>query len=166
MMSTILSNSDIKSIHLLISTLKNGNKKNRKKMAEKAKEILQLKYKVIGCGKQRIVYDLQNGYVLKIAFCKLGIKSNETEFKMYNIHCPPELRKHLCPVIELGQGWIIMRKMESEVPMNKDFDKMLTELKNKFLMYGINPNDLTKYNLALSETGTITVIDYGNFKLK
>ena len=165
-MSRILSNSDIKSIHLWISTMKNYNRKGRIKTGKNAKTILQLKYKMIGLGNHRIVYDLKNGYVLKVALRKQGIKNNETEFKIYNIHCPPKLRKHLCPVIEFGQGWIIMEKMVSKIPINKKYDKMHAELKNKFVMYGIYPKDMHRGNLALSETGQITVIDYGNFKLK
>jgi hypothetical protein len=77
---------------------KNGSKSQR---ANKAKEILQLKYKKIGNGWQRIVYDLNNGYVLKVALTKKGIQCNKKEFKIYN-HCRADLRKHLCPVKEVG----------------------------------------------------------------
>ncbi|WP_264739400.1 hypothetical protein [Cytobacillus firmus] len=129
----------------------------------RAQGILKLKYKVIGGGSHRIVYDLQNGYVLKIALRKRGFKSNKAEYNLY-INCPPELQKHFCPVVELGDGWIIMQKMVIGVPGSSEYEKKISNLGNLLLSYGIEPLDFKRKNLALTQDGEITVIDYGNFK--
>jgi hypothetical protein len=39
-------------------------------------------------------------------------------------------------------------------------------LKNRFEKAGIIPKDLKRNNLAMSETGEIVVLDYGNFIMK
>ncbi|MBY0062107.1 hypothetical protein H7K08_09760 [Priestia aryabhattai] len=137
---------------------KNSIKSQR---ANKAKEILQLKYKNIGNGWQRIVYDLNNGYVLKVALTKKGIQCNKREFKIYN-HCLADLRKHLCRVKEVGHGWIIMKKMSIKVP-KRIYQEKLPRLKKKFLAAGIKPRDMSNSNVRLSKKGKITVIDYGHF---
>lgn len=48
-----------------------------------AGEIKKNKYKQLGIGSSRYVYDLENGYVLKIAKDIRGIYQNEIEFKIY-----------------------------------------------------------------------------------
>jgi hypothetical protein len=77
--------------------------KSKSERASRAKTILQLKHEMIGNGRNRIVYDLNNRYVLKIAITKWGIQNNKTEFKIYK-HCPVGLREHLCLVKEAGHG--------------------------------------------------------------
>jgi len=160
-LSVFLSNWEIKSINLWLSKMHHYKDNSKSQRANKAKEILQLEHKMIGNGRNRIVYDLNNGYVLKVALTEWGIQSNKTEFKIYN-HCPVDLREHLCLVKEDGHGWIIMKKMEIEVP-DEIYNKELTQLKNKFLAAGIKPKDMWKSNMRLSKKGKITVVDYGNF---
>ncbi|KRD85895.1 hypothetical protein ASE51_27300 [Bacillus sp. Root147] len=160
-MSVFLSNLEIQSINLWLSIMHHYKDTSKSQRANKAKEILQLKYKKIGNGRQRIVYDLNNGYVLKVALTEFGIQNNKTEFKIYN-HCRANLRKHLCPVKEVGHGWIIMKKMDIKVP-DGIYNKELTQLKNKFLAAGIRPRDMGNSNIRLSKKGKITVVDYGNF---
>jgi len=137
--------------------------RDKKRKAEKAKSILKLEYKMIGYGEHRIVYDLNNKYVLKIAITKWGLKSNKAEFEIYK-NCPPELREHLCPAKELGYGWIIMKKISLKVPENEIYDEKLSQLKNRFLKAGIIAKDINRYNMRLSEEDKIIIIDYGNFK--
>ncbi|MDD9781738.1 hypothetical protein PVE99_04920 [Priestia megaterium] len=156
-----MSNLEIQSINLWLSKIHHNKDTSKSQRANKAKTILQLKYQKIGNGRQRIVYDLNNGYVLKVALTKKGIQCNKREFKIYN-HCRADLRKHLCPVKEVGRFWIIMEKMDIKVP-NGIYNKEVTQLKNKFLAAGIRPRDMGNSNIRLSKKGKITVIDYGHF---
>jgi hypothetical protein len=128
----------------------------------KCKRRLKLNYKVIGNGKHRIVYDLNNGYVLKVAITNWGVENNKTEFDMYT-NCPRQLRNNLCPVKEHGEGWIIMNKVDTNTPVDSKYKKKLRQLKKEFIENGINPKDMWRENLALSEEMEIIVIDYGNF---
>ncbi|MFS0907471.1 hypothetical protein AB3N02_31365 [Priestia aryabhattai] len=72
-MSVFLSNWEIKPIKLWLLKMHHYKDKSKSERANKAKTILQLKHKMIGNGRNRIVYDLNNGYVLKIAITKWGI---------------------------------------------------------------------------------------------
>ncbi|MDN3365439.1 hypothetical protein QU577_27120 [Priestia megaterium] len=160
-MSVFLSNWDIQSINLWLSKMHHYKDTSKSQRANESDVILQLTYRKIGNGRHRIVFDLNNGYVLKVALTKKGIQCNETEFKIYN-HCRADLRKHLCRVKEVGHGWIVMKKMENEVPVEIS-NKELIPLKNKFSDVGIKPRDMGNSNIRLSKKGKITVVDYGNF---
>ena len=81
----ILSNRDKQSIDLWISKM---NHYEGYQKAEDAKRTLQFKYKIIGYGWHRIVYDLNNGYILKVSTSNHGLESNTTEYKVYT-NCPP-----------------------------------------------------------------------------
>jgi len=120
-----------------------------------------LTYPKLGNGRHRIVFDFNNGYVLKVALTKKGIQCNETEFKIYN-HCQADLRKHLCQVKEVGHGWIVMKKIDIEVPVEISSEELIP-LKNKFRDARIKPRDMGNSNIRLSKKGKITVVDYGNF---
>ncbi|PLS18766.1 hypothetical protein CVD28_06525 [Bacillus sp. M6-12] len=118
----ILSNDDLMSINLWILNLEHQRIKDsatKLKVAAQAEESLNLNYKLIGSGRGRIVFDLYNEYVLKIAISHRGIKSNLREIDIY-MHCPDDLRKHLCPVVDFGVGWIIMKKFGSTLPKKKN----------------------------------------------
>lgn len=130
-----------------------------------AKNVLKLKYKIIGNGHNRIVYDLKNGNVLKVAISNLGLRNNKIEFRIYR-KCPGHLRKYLCPVKKKGRGWIVMRKIETKVPVNKRYDTQIDQLRQRFIEAGIKPEDMmNRANLALSKDRQIIVIDYGNFSI-
>lgn len=72
--SLFLSDRDIHSIKLWLSRMKTPKnvKIKRKEKGIRAESILQLKYDMIGSGSHRIVYDLQNDYVLKIVISRKG----------------------------------------------------------------------------------------------
>lgn len=129
---------------------------------ERAIKSLKLKYTIIGNGKNRIVFDLENGYVLKVALNNWGMMSNKKEYKLF-FNSPSHIQKHLCPVIESGYGWIIMKKMTQKIPSDKEYDKKISQLIKIFKENGIEPKDIKEKNLALSENGEFIVIDYGNF---
>ena len=129
-----------------------------------AKNTLNFKYKMIGHGFNRIVYDLDNGYILKIALSYVGLIGNANEAYLYN-NCNDEVKKYFCPVKEFGTGWIIMKKMDTKVSYTIMEYTKLIELELKFLSYGIIPIDLRLANVAFSEDDEMVVIDYGLFTM-
>lgn len=157
----MLSKRNIESIESWISKMDHYKFQDRKQKIKIAKRTLQFKYKIIGYGWHRIVYDLNNGYVLKVAISDHGLKSNETEYKIYT-NCPYELRQYLCPIKKLGYGWLIMMKMEYDVSKERYIEE-ISRLKNKFQVAGIIPYDLKSLNVKQSKEGKITIIDYGDF---
>ena len=129
-----------------------------------ANNTLKFKYKMIGNGCNRIVYDLDNGYILKIALSDVGIIGNANEAYLYN-NCNEEVKKYLCPVEEFGSGWIIMKRMETNASQAIMEYTRLIELELIFLSYGIIPTDLRLANVAYSEDNEMVVIDYGLFTM-
>ncbi|MGG4263864.1 hypothetical protein [Peribacillus simplex] len=138
--------------------------KTPRQMASVASKTLKFKYKMIGNGLNRVVYDLNNGYILKIALSELGLISNANEASIYN-NCKEEVRKYLCPIKEHGTGWIIMKKVDTKVsnPI-KEYTKLI-KLDLKFLRYGIIPIDLRLDNVGFTENNEMVVIDYGLFTM-
>ncbi|WP_409304212.1 hypothetical protein [Peribacillus sp. SCS-155] len=173
MSSTFLTETDLLSIEKWISCM--GPKiisgtQSRKKRTKQAKAALNLEYEQIDSGKHRIVYDIGDGYVVKIAMSVRGLRCNKIEWDMYNT-CPQILRKHLCPIAEYGHGWIIMKKMDTRVAENEIYDKKLADMEELFLSHGIRTSDVRldsnapkRRNVALTEQDEIVFIDYGNFK--
>jgi hypothetical protein len=173
--SKYLSDTDIEQIAVWVAQIdKVKIKLGEEKIdtTNKATSIMQLNYHIIGGGKHRIVFDLNNEYVLKVAISEWGLLSNENEFVFYH-HCTDHLRKYLCPAVELGRGWLIMKKMLIKVPEDEESHKKLSLLEAKFVENGIIPGDVRRKkvkpggikrgNLALSDEGEIVIIDYGNF---
>ncbi|MFY4775348.1 hypothetical protein [Metabacillus sp. RGM 3146] len=158
--SRILTTKQISSIHAWIAQM--GQHRLIHQKLQVSKQVLKLEYPVIGNGFNRIVYDLNNGTVLKVALSEWGYKSNETEAQIYK-SCNRHVKPNLCKVIESGHGWIIMKKMCRKVPLTLLHVRTLVELEVKFLMNGIIPIDLRLANVALSEENDIVVIDYGMF---
>ncbi|MFD0710672.1 hypothetical protein [Paenibacillus sp. GCM10027626] len=162
--SKILSERDLQSIRHWISRMKifrHLGEEKKKVVAEKA---LHLNYKMIGSGKTRIVYDLGNGYVVKVALSKRGLTSNWKEYDLYN-RCSSKLRKHLCPVIEYGKGWIIMKNVKRMAALTEKYERKLPRLRRRFSREGITARSLRSKNLALSKADKrIIVIDYGSFR--
>ncbi|MFC5711768.1 hypothetical protein ACFPU1_03135 [Thalassorhabdus alkalitolerans] len=163
--SNLLSSREIQSIQLWISKLKRYKDLSTEEKVIKCKRRLKFSYNVIGFGKHRIVYDLNNGYVLKVAITRWGIENNKTEYNIY-YNCPEHLQINLCPVLEHGDGWIIMKKADTNIPVDSRFKDKIRKLKKEFINHGIDPKDLWSANLALSEKLEIIVIDYGNFQKK
>jgi len=56
--------------------------KNKIDFNEISLNIKRRYYKFIGIGSGRIVYDLENGYVVKVANNNKGIAQNKTEYKI------------------------------------------------------------------------------------
>ena len=158
----LLTPSELHSINSWISSMKKWENKGNYSKVTMAKRTLRLRYRFLGKGYTRIVYDMGKNYVLKVALSDLGLKCNKTECEIFT-HSPPDIKKNLCPVIQYGNGWIIMKKIPNKVPDNNRFNNQILQLQNKFISHGIIPNDFKKANLAFSKEQILTVIDYGNF---
>jgi hypothetical protein len=130
--------------------------------------------KFIGSGARRLVYDLGNGNVLKVAKSIYGIKSNKTEVIMYQ-SSPTPLKKYLGKVIDYGSGydWLIMKKYMLEFPSSKQYKRNIHQVRVKFKKNGILPFEcVDRYgnanyqNLRLRDNNKTVIIDYGNFKYR
>ncbi|PLT35090.1 hypothetical protein [Bacillus sp. V5-8f] len=160
--SHFLTSKDIKSIHEWMAIYRRYLLYTPWQKKQLALRTLTLPYKVIGNGLNRMVYDLDNGYVLKIALSEIGVISNSQEFNLYQTS-DSTIRKYLAPVMEMGQGWIVMKKMDHKVPINLVSLQNLTELTMKFLLHRVVPVDLRLGNVALTNDNQMIVIDYGLF---
>ncbi len=72
-------------------------------------------FNIEGIGSSRYVFSINKELVLKYAYRKAGITQSEVEFKVYN-NCNDQCKKLLCPIIELKDKILIMKKA---VPLNK-----------------------------------------------
>jgi hypothetical protein len=128
--------------------------------------------KIIGEGVTRIVFDLENGCVIKVAKTVHGINGNNAEAIIYKL-APPTIRKHLAKVIKHGSDWLIMKKYDLTIPKSKSYKRKLSILIAKLQKEGIIYADITRghnkpnrKNLRIDRDGKIIVIDYGNFTRK
>ncbi|RKN64598.1 hypothetical protein [Paenibacillus ginsengarvi] len=128
--------------------------------------------KVVGGGMSRIVYDLGNGYVLKIAQSKDGIISNKREVTIYK-SAPLILKKHLGHIKKYGDGysWIVMKGYHLNFKKTDRIMRKLITMKADFRKYGIIPSDITSKNgnpnnknIRRKPNGEIVIIDYGDFE--
>jgi hypothetical protein len=128
--------------------------------------------KHIGLGARRVVYDLGNGYVLKVAKSKYGIKNNKKEVMMYK-SSPLVIKKHLGHIQKHGDGyrWLVMKKYHLNFRKTVESMRKLWVMKHKFIKNGIIPYEVSRrrggpnfQNLRLKSNGEIIVIDYGNFE--
>lgn len=125
-------------------------------------------------GSSRKVYDLNDGYILKVAKNRRGIRECSNEHYIYN-HIPDKYKKYLCPVIQHEDKYIVMPKIQCywELVENNDtayfnFDKKILKQADiqdfiKFLIgtYQINDFDLYyAFNWGYYEN-QIVLLDYG-----
>lgn len=116
-MSKYLKSKKLKHIQKWIKILEKGE------IAEQSEEWskkLKLPYKAIGVGKHRVVFDLGNYLVLKVAKIAKGITCNKNEVDLYQ-SVPSSLQKRLCKIVEYGHGWLIMKKINKIVPKKKKY---------------------------------------------
>ncbi|WP_261302755.1 hypothetical protein [Paenibacillus andongensis] len=132
-------------------------------MKKKIKKMIKGK-RVIGVGKWRVVHDLGNHHVIKVAKSENGRSSNKQEVNIYK-SVPSRFKKYLGKVITHGYGYriLIMKKYKRMFPRSKKYQRKLSSLKRRFMRKGIIPRDLHSTNLRLKNSGRIVIIDYGNF---
>ncbi|WP_409305795.1 hypothetical protein [Peribacillus sp. SCS-155] len=162
--SSILSDSELAAITHWISSIENIAQFQKKQRIKMAKKCMKLNYKIIGKGCNRIVYELNDQFVIKIAISVLGIENNLYEHLLFK-YCPPPIRHYFCPIIEKGEGWIIMKKMMNCVPEGEPFDTKINKMIENLQNGGIEAKDLKRGNMALSKSGEIVLLDYGNFSM-
>lgn len=171
MSKTLLSTNDKKTIKKWIKKVKKNHFQSRRESYSYAQKHLILPYPEIGCGKHRIVFDLQNGYVLKVALSVKGVTNNKIEAKLYQ-SVRSSLRKYLAPVIDHGKGWVIMERFDVRLDDTDDHIRLCKKMMNTFRKKGVQPNDIflkrknkiKKSNIRLNQEGELVVIDYGNFE--
>ncbi|MFD0696339.1 hypothetical protein ACFQZT_19930 [Paenibacillus sp. GCM10027628] len=134
--------------------------------------------KILGSGGTRVVYDLDNGYVIKIAKSQKGIRCNKMEVTLYR-SSPNAIKKYFAPIINYDKvyRWLIMKKYIQKFPSDSlIYKRQLRQLVKKFLDQGIIPSkgigryynpyapNLRLKHLRLKGSKQIVVIDYGGFK--
>lgn len=132
----------------------------RKKVARKE---FQFPYPEVGCGARRICFDLGNGFVVKVATGKDGIKHCAEEWRLYD-SLPLDLKKHFSEARAVGEGWIVMEKIEKKVPQTKEYVKKLSKLRRLLNDKGIIPYDMFSGNIKLNENDDIVIIDYSGYR--
>lgn len=119
-----------------------------------------------------MVYDLGNGYVLKVAKSKNGINSNKREVSAFRLS-PLQVRRQLAEIIAYGRHyrWVKMKKYSLRFPVQPVYVRKFRRLITLFRKYGIVPWDVgtragkpNYKNLRVKRDGAIVVIDYGNFR--
>ncbi len=128
-------------------------------------EALDLPYPYIGAGKSRMVFDLDETHVLKIAYKKAALNTNDREVRLYRT-VPSKLRKYLSTIKDYGDGWIVMEKWEQRVPKSIE-KKKLPGLKKKFAGEGFRLTDAGRNNIRWNpKKERIVMIDYANYECK
>jgi len=159
-MSRYVTKNDMACIERWIRKLESGDA--RKSSDEYVAKKLDLPYRVVGSGKHRIVYDLENGCVLKVAKAVSGIVGNTREIKLY-FDGPPSLQKHLCKIVDHGRGWIIMEKLDRQIPKGDDHKKQLKKIVSRFSQSRIELSDLKRANLRYNDDKDVIIVDYANY---
>ncbi|TLS51561.1 hypothetical protein FE782_13730 [Paenibacillus antri] len=167
-MSIVLTEADEERIRAWIEALESdraGSIANEEAIAR-----IGLPYPIAGAGKHRIVFDAGEGLVLKVAKVPKGVACNGNEVWLYD-RSPPELRRHLCDIVDFGYGWVVMKKMTARVPFRDRYVEQLDRICEEFLAAGIVIRDLytrrrnrpRKKNIRLDEKrDKVVLIDYAN----
>jgi hypothetical protein len=104
----------LKIIEKWIKKVRKHKYKSEYKGDTKAWKKVKLPFKVVGCGYNRIVYDMGKGLVLKIAVTISGLENNKTEAKI-NRKAHPKIKNQLAKVKECGDGRIIMENIKKKL---------------------------------------------------
>lgn len=131
--------------------------------------IRQGKYKYIGDGSGRVVFDMKNGYVVKVAKNMAGIAQNKAEYKISK----NDKSRIFAEVVQASDDYyfIIMKKAEKVNNMyyvwlyfnawnERDFLRRyeIQEVRNK---YNLLLGDLKKKSSWGIVDGKAVIIDYG-----
>ncbi|MFC6230661.1 hypothetical protein ACFQI7_22820 [Paenibacillus allorhizosphaerae] len=107
------------------------------------------------------------GYILKVARVTKGMKCNSREVRLYH-RVPSSLRKHLGKIVDHGDGWLIMRKIDKHLPKTRDYKKKVSKVYRKFKRYGVKISDIiqsgkpNKANIRVNKKRRVVLIDYAN----
>ena len=126
-------------------------------------------YKRIGAGSGRIVYDLANGYVLKVVKNKKGIAQNSAEYQIFSTNSSNLFAK--IPYVSMNFDFLIMKKADKienisyvlnyfHVSNTKELFE-LVEFKNIISKNNLLPADLRRHaNWGIINNRPV-IIDYG-----
>jgi hypothetical protein len=129
--------------------------------------------KLIGIGSTRLVFDLSNGNVLKLAVSNKGFQCNITEARIYS-YASPEIRKHLGRIkkYHFKYRWLVMKKYKLNLRETRINKRRLNKLKVTFRKNGIIAKDIisesgkiNRGNSSLINKNQVVIIDYGKFEL-
>jgi hypothetical protein len=134
---------------------------------------IERKFQYLGEGAGRIVYALNNQYVIKLSKSKGGDLQCETENYIYQ-QTPYKIKKYLCPVVWYRDDLLIMKRATPLVKSREDRHK------NIFRYFNINIEDpfykninilIDKFDLLYGDVkslsswglldGSLRLIDYG-----
>lgn len=141
-------------------------------MNRKLKKMLKGK-KLIGIGSTRLVFELSDRKVLKLAVSEKGIESNKTEVSMF-IYASSEIREHLGCIIKYDSKykWLVMEKYKINLRQTEFNERQVRRLVITFRKHGIIAKDIiyengkiNRKNVSLINKRHVVVIDYGKFKL-
>ena len=120
-----------------------------------SKREISNEFRYLGEGGGRIIYVIDNNYVIKLSKSDGGDKQCETENYIYN-DVQENLKKYLCPVVWYKEDMLIMRKA---IPLAKERRE---KNKNVFKFFGISNEDRIYSNtMELIETYDLL---YGDVK--
>lgn len=144
-------------------------------------DIKNKKYKILGSGSGRTVFDLQNGYVVKVAKNKRGLAQNEVEYKIFS-----DINNHLMkthsmkhysnlfagiPAASSDFRLIVMEKAEKVDHISSVFHYFHVGSKSEFQNLKEFKDISERYDLLLSDlcrhsnwgliNGRPVVVDYG-----
>lgn len=126
----------------------------------------------MGAGRTRVVYDLGDGRVMKIAKSKNGIVCNRTEVTMYRSSLK-SIKTYLAEIFDYDKSyhWLTMKKYDRKFPNSPKYSRKLMILVKLFRLNGMIPSKgVGRYdkpyrpNLRIKRNRQIVVIDYGGFK--
>jgi hypothetical protein len=138
-----------------------------------SKTDIERKFQYLGEGAGRIVYALNDQYVIKLSKSKGGDLQCEKEYYIYQ-HTPTIMKKYLCPIVWYRDDMLIMKRAISLVKQREDRNK------NIFRYFNINIEDpfykninilIDKFDLLYGDVkslsswglldGSLRLIDYG-----
>ncbi|UJF32997.1 hypothetical protein [Paenibacillus hexagrammi] len=173
MTDTILKSEYRSVIHKWIKKIKRRDSAPANKR-EAAKTGLNLPFEEVGCGSRRIVYDLGNGYILKVAIIRQGIVSCQKETDIYE-RVPLPLKQNLAEIKEYGEGWIVMKKFGRMLADTAENRRKVYQLYKEFKKLDIEAGDIINmknkeprwHNIRYKKRNDrIMLIDYGDFHVK
>lgn len=131
---------------------------------------IRKRYKFLGEGISRRVYDLDNGLVLKLAKGREGHYQNRVEYYIYNT-ASKEQKKYLCPILYYSPRIVIMKKAApltdsksrkfldlKAVRNEQEVEAEINALAEEFYLYY---EDIIAVNSWGNLDGVNVLIDYG-----
>lgn len=160
--SPFIEETELKLIDIWINRLRKEDTyyKDRKSVV---KSELRLPYPIIGWGARRVCFDIGKGFVLKVAIGRKGILQCTDEWNFYHT-VSPDMKKLFCKAIAAGDGWIIMEKIEDQIPCTEKYDKKIKGIGKYLEKHGIKPYDLINRNARLNKKGEIVIVDYSGYQ--